>query len=346
MTEEGNMPIVRRTCLAALPLAALIAAAPASADVPQVLTAEPVEGLAVAAPYFYWASGCEDVETPSRSVIRGMQLAPPGAPPILYLPRTLFETACEYRIDSNIAVDDRYIYWITAHAFLMRMRRDGSARAENIAAVPPPNAAGYSIVVSNNWLIWSNGSGVYRKWAGPGLPGFFQVHPVVPPGPHFVRSVIATPGGYVLHWHDAVRRLVPITGAENRYLTVHLADGITAFAVSGTDVLVAINARPGYRIVRVSEDGRYRSEIYRTNHAGRVDQIAADGGAVYWHVVRERGIGPLVRMRHGGTTAEIIAADLPMSGRSRLTSSFFHLYWTNGDGLVRLPTAAASLGTL
>jgi hypothetical protein len=321
------------------------------------MISEYVRGLAAAPPGFFWVNDDCDPDIPVRNAIRVMQPAPPG--PFqggFFRPRTLVETPCwrNQVISRNIAVDDRYVYWVTADRFLLRKPHDGSAPADSFAAVTSAPSPLFTLAVADGWLVWSDGAGVYRKRTGPMPPAVTALQVLLRPSAdtRAIRDLLPAGDGYALRGQSNLQWLVPIPGFAGGFFPLRVADGVTAFAAdSGTVYMAQTRNGGGYVITAVTRGPDYgfnRVQRYVEIRAGlSVDHIAVDGTALYWHVAdrNRRGMGPLLRQSHARRDPVRITSDIEISPESRLTSSAAYLSWANREGFVRLPTNASSLGS-
>jgi len=334
-----------RTMIATF-IALVVGTVTASAQSPDVYVEDWAESLVSAPPQLYWKAGCGDDFSPQRSHVRTVPAAiPGGAVPRPLIGRDIFNPLLcgPDRVASrNIAVDDSHVYWITGDRRLVRIRRDAAGGLpESVLSVRPANDAGYSLAVSDGWIAWTDGSGVFRAQIallGDGRPSTDTI--LEPGGPDRVRELVPAASGYVLLLGSRLARLTPSLGDPRRFMLFRLAasQGVTAFAVLGNQIYLALPRREGAYSIGTLGTGA----TYQTLHVApdalpddRVDQIAVAGDALYWHVVR-RGGGPIMRWPLAGGAAARVTADIRLPADSRLIATPGYLFWASDRAIMRL----------
>jgi hypothetical protein len=304
------------------------------------------DGMRIHADDLYWKAGCGGDFTPSLSRVQAVAAAAPDASGA----RTLYEPpACGGgRVASkNIAIDDQYVYWITGDGRVARLPL-GSVRgtAETLYAAGPANASGYFIAVSGDDVLWSNGTTVTRAArAGGSTP---QVVVDAGRGLRDVRELTAAAGNrYFFLDGRRLYAMYPVGGGSS-FVTFAVAVGSDtgAFAVHGNELVMATGARGAYTIYSFPIDNTTAPRTLYTASADahpdqHVDQIALDDANLYWHVVVDRGGGPILRLPRLFPVSTPISEYVLMLSNDRMQSNGEFLFWAEVDGIHRLPVGAA-----
>lgn len=324
-----------------------------AAQAPEVLVTDTyAEGLLLHGPDLYWKANCGDDFSPALSHVRVTEASATvsGSRSADVVARTLFQPAVcgPDRVASrNIAVDEQYVYWITGDRRVVRLSRYATrGTPATLYTAEPANETGYFLVVSDNYLLWSNGTSIRRGLVdGTSTP---QIILDSRAGMREIHDLTAAEGRRFLFLNGRrLHVLTPLTAAAAAYLALPVRGPteVGAFAVRGNEVFMANAVRGAYSITASALDTSAIRGVFQASSdvhpQQRVDQLAVDDQNVYWHVVVDRRGGPIMRLPHTSTVASPVTDYLLMPFNTGLQSNGRFLFWAENEGIERLLVTAA-----
>lgn len=332
----------------------------ATDDEPELfVSGENIESMALSRGMLFWSSysGCPGFEFQPTCKI-GSKPAGDG------WQITRYNNASGARdddLDSNVAVDANYFYWIAEDGDILRLRRfGGSASLADLIATRENNASSGQIAVDENYVYWtenidvpgtSSDSG--KLFRAPKEGGARQLmnsrtqttlRQLQADGAGGALYIAHSCGGIcfpdVLHrtYHNGATFLT--TTANYVEVDTFASDGVHVFWATTGDVDSSLHLRraPLSNLGSSTEGPQLWADDSREVRAMTVDE-----DNLYWHLYHGISGGPIFRLAKSNfssatptaiTTNHIVVKDLQSNNR--------FLFWHDNQAIYRLATDAAA----
>ncbi len=254
-------------------------------------------------------------------------------------------------INSNLAVDDVYIYWIGSDFQIKRLPRSAttSVTPEIIGstAYTTPTLR-FEIAVDNSFVYWtesmvgsSPSARLYRMPKGGGAAQLMTASLSSGFGASYFSKLRADGAGGAYIVSSFLGSLQHITPSGSGFASNGVAAGVTSYALTGSHIYWAEKVSD-LRIRRAPRNNPTAAEtLANRGNVGnpQAPVIAVDADNVYWQEVRGSQ-GPFFRLPlTGGAPAQITDN---LNSASSLVSNGRFLLWNIGTDVYRLPVNAST----
>jgi hypothetical protein len=262
--------------------------------------------------------------------------------------RILHDASSGPSIESNLAADHQYVYWIGSDNTLKRLSQAATPAIapETLAATTNTTSTlQFEVAVDANYLFWTEsihqaGSTIgrlYRMPKGGGTRALMQTYTQP------LSALRADGAGGAYYISPLFSRLLLHTVPVASGFTTDMA-GVPVGVASYTFDATYIYWAEKFSFLRIKRAPRNNIAAAITledrgvTGSPTATAMAVDGTNLYWHEVRS-SFGPVYRHSLAGGTPEAITANLPNA--SWMDSNNRYLFWNNGE-IARLPINAST----
>lgn len=309
---------------------------------PENFATDFVYDLQVQANRVFWSlgSGCPGGEFPVGCAVRSK------AASSTYFPSTVFTTTAGPYLESNLAVDGSYLYWINNSGQIVRLPRDAwSAATPTVIAAKEFVTTSGEIAVDATYVYWTenrtspNLGKVFRAPKSGGSRTLMQQYNAG------LGNLQADGTGAVFYissvfFNDTLIRTRPVSGSV--FTSTAASALVQQYTLDASKVYWA-DALSGVKIKSaVVSNTVSATTMYTLDSTGspEVRSMAVDAANLYWHEFRAPN-GPVRRLPLAGGSP--VALTVPLNEAHDLRSSGVFLFWYDNQNIWRLPADVSAL---